>query len=221
MLRESENAAPIARDQIVRLPGFSHRQKKIIGGVSGAIHIWQFAEYRRLGTYLIYESADIVALDERCQALTASDRLEFFELLLGAHEDESLLVPRINQSRRSALLRDQCTDEQIGIEYDAHLALCPSATRTETFRANFGQGFLDGFLDLLGRHMSITGAGFLYGLLKDAPASGLLDEFGEIALLHPLLGQKATHGYIGRLRDLDAPAHVILFHEYSPKRVCV
>src|SRR5665213_1036368 len=95
----------------------------------------------------------------------------------------------------------------------------PSAVRAETFRADLGQSFLDGFLDLLGRHVSITSAGFLHGLLKDAPASGLLDEFGEIALLHPLLCQKATHGHIGRLRDLDAPAHGVLFHGVFSKAV--
>jgi hypothetical protein len=205
VLCEGENVAAIAADQIVGLPRFSHRQKKIIRRINGAIHDWPFLEYQRLGTHLIYKSTDIAALDETCQALATTEVLELFQLFLGTHEYEALVVPRINQPRRSTLFRNQRTDEQRGIEYDAHPPLRPSATCAETFRAGLGQGFFDGLFDFLGRYMCITCASFPHGLLKDAPARSLLDEFGEIALLHPLLCQKTAHGYIGRLRNLDAP----------------
>jgi len=40
-------------------------------------------------------------------------------------------------------------------------------------------------------------AGFADGLMKDAPADSLLDEFREITLLHTLDTQKGAQGMIG------------------------
>src|ERR1035437_7545724 len=51
--------------------------------------------------------------------------------------------------------------------------------------------------------------------MKNMGANGLLDEFREVALFHPLGAQKRAQGEIGFLRDLDVPADCFFLHVFT------
>lgn len=64
-------------------------------------------------------------------------------------------------------------------------------SRTDVF-----DGLVNHFLELFRGNIGESCARFADGLMKDAPADRLLDEFREVTLLHALGTQKSTQGVI-------------------------
>ena len=65
------------------------------------------------------------------------------------------------------------------------------------FRADVFDGLVNHLLELDRGNVGESFAGFADGLMKDAPADRLLNEFREITLLHALGTQKGAQGMIG------------------------
>jgi hypothetical protein len=61
-----------------------------------------------------------------------------------------------------------------------------AGARPVVFRADVFDGLVNHLLELLRGNVGESFAGLADGLMKDAPADSLLDEFREVALLHPL-----------------------------------
>jgi hypothetical protein len=84
------------------------------------------------------------------------------------------------------------------------------------FRADVVDSLINHLLEFVLRNSSETFAGFLGGLVEDAPADGLLDELRDITLFHALGTKIGTQGKIGLLGPGDGQAGVFgLGHSIS------
>ena len=71
-------------------------------------------------------------------------------------------------------------------------------------------GFVDSFVDLslefITGEISKSFAGFLNRFVKNAPADGFLDEFGDVALLHALRAKVGAQGEVSLPRPSNGKA---------------
>jgi hypothetical protein len=137
---------------------------------------------------LIHERSGVAPPNQGRQALAAADLAKLLHLFERTDEDEAVIVPGIDQPRRCAVRRDQRTDEQIGIEDEAHRAAPRLTARGKTFGADLGQGFLDRFFDFRRWDVRVAGPSLLDRLSEHQLSSCFLDEFRQQGADHCIFG---------------------------------
>ncbi|CAI10558.1 hypothetical protein p2A53 (plasmid) [Aromatoleum aromaticum EbN1] len=194
---EGQQIALVAGDQIIRVTGYGHSQQVVVVGIGRNLHDGQLFEHRRQLAQIVHHPPCLHRPDTEPDPLASSDAADFLELLVAGEQREFARAPRLIGAVGRRVLRDQCGNQNIGVEHNPHGRLHRPAGRRPHFRPHSGAGFVNRPLQLIGGDVGVARLDGLHVLVKHPPTHGVLDEAGDVALAHPLRSQKGTQRQIG------------------------
>ena len=183
MTVEDQEAALVARHQVIGLAAFGQGQQKIVSGIGRSLHARQRRDILGELPDLVDQAAGLVWFDEfghrgfcsversssTCVAQVRSVNFPSSHLLMIAAG-----LPAGTIRADTMMLVSM---------HHAHQAL--SAFSWCGVRADLADRFVDDALNFIGVGVGIARPDVLHGALKHAPVNGILDEFREIAFFTP------------------------------------
>src|SRR6185437_6264819 len=82
--------------------------------------------------------------------------------------------------------------------------------RIEPLGTHRSKRIIDSRIDVRRGSRCVAGFGLRNGLVQYTPANCLLDELGEVALLHAALSEERTYRDVGLFRDPYRPAYRVI-----------